>query len=160
MPLDVFQAVHPVTGEVLDEATALEVASEVAALLVEEERLRREKAASLRVSEEACARLRSSIRSLVPVEGSVRVSPTVSVVVQPGKPGRRGVDAQACEAYRNELVALGLGRVEARFRPPKISEVDAARAELTAAGVPVSVIAPDPEKQPAEVVVVDQEVPF
>lgn len=150
---------HPETGEVLDPAAALEVARGVAVELVAAKHAADDAAAECRDLDRRVEFLRGAIRGLIPVEGRVSAGAGAWVVVQPGKPGRRGVNALACEQFREELLSLGLGRVEQKFHPPLISQVDASRAELTAAGIPISVIAPTPEPRPDEVVIVDADVP-
>lgn len=151
--------VHPETGELLDAAAALEVARGVAVELVAAKRAADDAAAECRDLDRRVEFLKAAIRGLIPVEGRVQAG-NAWVVVQPGKPMRRCVNTAACDAYREQLLTLGLGSVSQKYRPPTISQVDAARAELTAAGVPISEIAPTPGPYPPEVVIVDAEVPL
>ena len=143
----------PRTGEVLAPDAAGIVAASIAVEYTAVESAYQAAVNDVRELDERRQSLRHALQKVLPVEG--RADGGVAwVVLTPGKPGRRSVSAQGCDAYREQLLTLGLGRLEQTFRPPKISEVDAARAELTAAGVPVSVIAPTPEAHAPTVVIV------
>lgn len=148
-----FTPSDPRTGEVLDPAEAALRAESIAREYVAADAAYR---AAKHDADELDARryaLSVALRKVLPVEGRADGG-AAWIVIAPGKPGSRRVSAAGCDAYREQLLDLDLGRMETRFRPPTISEVDAARAVLTAAGVPVSEIAPLPEPQAPSVVVV------
>jgi hypothetical protein len=103
-------------------------------------------------------RLHAQVVAAVGVGGAVALSPDVSVVVEPGQPGRRTVDRVVAALYREELVGLKLGRVVTEYRPPTVAEVNAARALVIAAGVNLAALIPDVPAGSPRVTVVDKRV--
>ena len=71
------------------------------------------------------------------------------------RPAQR-VSRSGCEAYSEELLGLGLGRVA--YQPPGISEIRRNAARIIAAGIELERIAPTPAPGPdrIEIVLKDQ----
>lgn len=135
--------IDPLTGEVIDRATLitehLAIVDATREAWTEFERLQK-----LRNESE-----RQVIRVLG-VDGGAITPDGRAVAVIPGAPGRRTVDKHACEAWKEQLIAAGVGKETKAFQPPTLAQLNEARAELTARGVPVStLITKAPAGQPA-----------
>lgn len=122
--------VDPQTGEVMADREAL--AAEWVALDGEITAVR----AELRELEERAAAVRRALVAVLGLDGSVR-GDGWTLVVTPGSAGRRMVARDVAAAYQEQLLDRGLGERVTEFQPPTLAQVNAARAELVAAGVPL-----------------------
>ena len=78
------------------------------------------------------------------------------VVVAPAPRPAQRVSRSGCEAYSEELLGLGLGRVA--YQPPGIAEVRRNAARIIAAGIELERIAPTPSpgRDTIQIVLKDQ----
>ncbi len=96
---------------------------------------------------EEVSRYREDLVAIVPVEGTIDLGDAVLVMEPPSRPAQR-VDRTAADRYREQLLALGLGRESLDFHAPTAAAVRERRAELIANGVPVSELLPEPVPGP------------
>lgn len=139
--------VDPVTGEVMADREAL--AAEWVALDEEIHGVR----AELRELEERAASVRRALVDDLGLDGSVR-GDGWTLVVTPGSSGRRMVAKDVAQAYQEVLLDRGLGERVEEYRPPTLAQVNAARAELVAAGVPLGELVVGGQPGPPQIEIV------
>lgn len=159
--MSAFLAVDPTTGEVLEERERQRVADEAARRIATRSaeiaalaRKRAELADQLLAVEALQAQDLTIIRRTVPVDGRADGG-FAWITVAPGKKSAQRVSSSGCAPWREPLLALGLGMLGPAppppYKAPTLTELKAARAELAAAGIPFTELAPEP-REPEPVV--------
>lgn len=141
------------TGEVIEADERSRRAESIARELAKLEPALAE--AQTEVSELAKRRgeLERALRPLMAEDERVDGGSAWVVLEAPRRPAQR-VSREGAERWREQLIGLGLGAEETVFKPPTISAVRAARAEIVAAGIPMVAIAPEPLAGPSVLKVV------
>lgn len=144
---------HPDTGEVLDDAGARELGLELSAVqssikehLEEADRLGK-----------TANQIRRALIDYVGEDNALPLTDWWTLTVLPGAPGRKSVNKDAAEAHREQLLSLGLGKVEEIFKPPTVADLNKRRAEVTAAGIPWKQIVTVGDAGPAHIEIVERE---
>lgn len=148
--------VDPTTGEVLEPAEAQALADSLALEIVPLEEAIDQARAEVQALVHRREALVYKLRPLLGETGRADGGAAWVVAVPPVR-GAQRVSAAGCALWKEQLLTLGLGYEEKVYRPPKITEVRAARATLIAAGVELEDIAPEPHPGPPAVEVVPKE---
>lgn len=146
-------AVHPVTGEIIDDPAR--VAREYARLDQQIHDLSHE------VNKLIAARaaLEPAVRGCLQVAARLDGGDCGVVEAPPARRPAQRVDPAACQTHAEQLETIGLGEWKRAYAPPRAAEVKAAAAEIIAAGLPLHQILPDPPPPVPEVRVVPKKEP-